>query len=355
MQAGAIGVKRPGASQQELELLFRQLAAASRARLPFSEVLVILRQEGERGRYGRLLAILGRELEQGKPLSDALAATAVFAPQTVAFVRGAEGTPALSEVLQVLADDYGRGAVAGRAMANALYWPLTLAALLVFVIMILMIFVVPAFKEIYRSFGADLPAPTLALMTLSDWFVRLWPVLFVVAILLALAAFFRGKAPPVVGETYDWVRLRVPLVGAFREKLFQLRSVALLAVAAGADRDFAAAALAHLDGTADNRRLASWVGPLARRVAGSGELLPAVRETPEVPRRVAAILELGARTGDAAAARAQVAAWCDAEMELGLPRFQTNFLALSYAVLGTLIAFVVIGLYLPIFMMGAAV
>lgn len=349
-------MKRPGASLQELELLFRQLAAAARARLPFAEVLAILRQEGERGRYGRLLAVLGRELEQARPLSDALAATAMFAPETVAFVRGAEGTPALAEVLEVLADDYGRRAVAGRALANALYWPLTLAGVLVFVIMILMIFVVPAFKEVYRSFGADLPAPTLALMTLSDWFVSyLWPPLLIVAILLVLAAIFRGKAPPKVTEAYDWLRLRVPLVGAFREKLFQLRSVALLAVAADADREFAAAALAHLDGTAENRRLASWVGPLARRVAGSGELLPAVRETSEVPRRIAAILELGARTGDAAAARAQVAAWCDAEMEVGLPRFQTNFLALSYAVLGTLIAFVVIGLYLPIFMMGAAV
>jgi len=348
-------MKRPGASLQELELLFRQLAAASRARLPFAEVLAILRQEGERGRYGRLLAILGRELEQGKPLADALGATTIFVPETVAFVRGAEGTPALSEVLQLLADDYGRRALAGRALTNALYWPLTLAAVLVVVIMILMIFVVPAFKQVYANFGADLPIPTLILMELSDWFVRLWPIIFVVAILLALVAIFRRKAPPRITEAYDWLRLRVPLVGAFHEKLFQLRSVALLAVAADADREFAVAALAHLDGTAENRRLASWVGTLGRRVAGSGELLPAVRETPEVPRRVAAILELGARTGDAAAARAQVAAWCDAEMEVGLPRFQTNFLALSYAVLGTLIALVVIGMYLPIFMMGAAV
>jgi type IV pilus assembly protein PilC len=147
----------------------------------------------------------------------------------------------------------------------------------------------------------------------------------------------------------------VPVIGAFRRKLFQLRAAVLLGAAAGQDRQFAAAALTHLGATAENRRLASWVRPLAQRVADGGDLLGAVRQTPEVPRRIAAILELGAKTADAGAARIQIEAWCEAELETGLPRFQTNVLALSYLVLGIVLGFVVIALYLPIFKLGAAI
>lgn len=350
-------MRHPGASLSELELLFRQLAAAARAHLSFAEVVAILRQEDDRGRYGALLAAMGAKLEKGESLSSALgAAGKVFAPETLAFVRRAEESGALASALDILAGDYSRRAAARRAVVNALYWPTALTAVLVILLLILFIFVVPAFKEVYASFGADLPAPTLALIEISDWFVTwLWLPLLILALGVAWLSVFRERAPSRLVELYDRLRLRAPVIGAFRRKLFQLRAAALLGAAAGQDRQFAAAALAHLGATAENRRLASWVHPLAQRVADGGDLLGAVRQTPEVPRRIAAILELGVKTGDIGAARLQIEAWCEAELETGLPRFQTNVLALSYLVLGIVLGFVVIALYLPIFKLGAAV
>jgi type IV pilus assembly protein PilC len=80
-----------------------------------------------------------------------------------------------------------------------------------------------------------------------------------------------------------------------------------------------------------------------------------MRETPQVPRRVAAMLELGSRTGNMAAARSHVESWCEAEFDEALSRFETDVLLATYAAIGIVLGTIVLALYLPIFRLGAMV
>ena len=328
----------------ELEFLFRQLAMAAHAGLPLRDVLAILRQDGSY--RGTLLAAVGQRLDGGAALSEALASAGpVFSRETVEFVRAAEDKAMLPAVLDALAVDYSRRAAGRRALLKAIYWPAALAIALAIVLMMAMIFVIPAFKGVYADFGAELPAPTLLLVMISDFVFYYWPWMASL-VLLAAAGLYLAKRRAVL-----WL----PLIHPFREKVFQLRLAAMLALAAGAESSFATAAFAHLGATAPTARTSRWVDPLIARLAGGVDLFRAMRETAQVPPRVAAMLELGSRTGNMAGARAYIDSWCDAEFDDTLPRFEADILIATYVVIGVALAVVVTALYLPIFRLGAAV
>src|SRR6185436_17857971 len=93
---------------------------------------------------------------------------AAFAAETAALVREAENAARLAPALQMLADDYERRASSRLGLGAALTYPLALAFVVMVLILLLLIFVIPAFKHVYASFGADLPGPTLLLLSLAD-------------------------------------------------------------------------------------------------------------------------------------------------------------------------------------------
>ena len=328
----------------QLEVLFQQLAMAAHAGLPLRDVLAILRKDG--GYQGTLLAALGQRLDRGATLSEALSsAEAVFSRQTVEFVRAAEAGAMLPAVLDALAVDYARRAAGRRAVLKALYWPAALAVVWMLLLALAMIFVMPAFKSVYADFGADLPAPTRVLVTLSDLVFGHWPWIASLMLIAAAGLYLLKRR----------AALWLPWIQPFREKLFQLRLAAMLALAAGAESRFAAAGFAHLGATAPSARASRWIDPLIARLAAGADLFAAMRESPQVPPRVAAMLELGARTGTVAGARAYVERWCDAEFDDSLPKFEANVLLAAYVLIGVALAFVVIALYLPIFRLASAV
>lgn len=330
---------------RELELLFRQLAMAARSGFPLREVLAILRQDG--APPAAVLAALGDRLDQGASLSEALSAAGrAFSAQTVDLVRAAESNAVLlPAALDALAADYARRAASRRALWKAIYWPAALAVVLALLLSVVMIFVIPAFRSVYADFGTDLPAPTRLLAALSDFAVEhwLWIALLAAAVAVSLQLSRR--------HAVRWL----PLVQPFRERVFRLRLAAMLALAAGADSRLAAAALGHLAATAPAGRASGWVDGLAGRLRERGDLLRAMLETPHVPRSVAAMLELGSRSANMAAARAYVDSWCDAEFDEALARFESDILLTAYAVIGIALGTIVFALYLPIFRLGAMV
>src|SRR5262249_43421478 len=147
----------------------------------------------------------------------------------------------------------------------------------------------------------------------------------------------------------------LPLIHPFWERLFRLRLATMLALTADAAPGLAAAAFTHLGATAPTARAARWTDSLSAQLASGKDLLRAVQETMPVPPRVAAMLELGSRTGNLAGARAYIYEWCDTEFDEALPRFEANMLIATYVLIGVTLATVVMALYLPIFRLGAAV
>jgi type IV pilus assembly protein PilC len=113
--------------------------------------------------------------------------------------------------------------------------------------------------------------------------------------------------------------------------------------------------LSHLRATSENRKLGRWIQPLVQRLSNGENLIQSMRATPAVPRRIAAMLELGAKSGDLGAAREQLTAWYDVMLQTSARTFQYRAMVLLYVVLMAVVGAMLIAVYVPIFGLAAVV
>ncbi len=332
--------------------LFRQLAAAQRGGLALGDALAILAKDPDLGReMVALLADLGSQLAAGRPLSGALE-SAGFAPEAAELIRAAEADNALAAALELLATDYEQRALQRAALRGALAWPAAIAAVLVLLVAMVMLFVVPAVKHVFASFGADLPGATLLLMAVSDAFAEYWylAVAIVVAVVIVVR---RGAGIP--GRAWlDRVLLRLPFLRSYLVKSFVARVSRTLGTAAESRLPLPAA-LAYLRATSGNRSLAETTAALETGLRAGKGLAAAVRESVRLPGQLAVALEIGERTNSLGPTLLQLVAFSEGDAARSLMRLQQAGLIATYLCLGLIVAYVVIALYLPIFMLGAAV
>ncbi len=342
-------------SFDQLTIMFGQLAATARAGFPLAEAVTIMKADAGSGRFGRLLEVLDAELKRGASFSDAMkACEGAFEPETVAFVRAGEDAGRLAVALQALSVDCNRRGLIRSAIGNALAWPMVIAAVVVLALMVLMVFVVPSFKQVFTSFGADLPGLTLLVMNASDVVVELWWLAAILVVVLVVGWPFLRRKVPAVANAAEAAVANLPVFGAFLRGTFQARFASLLSAVSAEPRLFAAA-LAHLRTNNGNLYLSGWLVPVERALAAGEGMADAVRKAAEVPRRVAMMIDMGVRSGDVPGALAQIEEWSDTEFMRALPRFEQKVLLMAYLVLGVVVALIVIAMYLPIFKLGSAV
>ena len=327
----------------DLELMFRQLSLASRGGVPSGEMVILLADASERS--SRLLRAIGDRLSRGAPLSSALADhPRTFAPETVDLVRRAEQGPALAATLEALADDYARRAVVGRAYGTALFYPASVWFVVLFVAAVMLVYVMPPIAEAYDDLGAELPAPAAGLWALwNSGDGLLLPALVVLA-LVALIAIARGAIPG----------LRLPLVGSFEASVFETRAAALLSGIVAAEPQLLPAAWLHLAATAprgDRNRLRE----IGFRASSVQQLAAALRDAPRMSRRIVALMELAAKTRDAAGLRERMAGWHAAELDRRVDSFESRALTLFYVTAGFTIMWLLLAVYVPIFRLGGVV
>ncbi len=338
-----------------LSVLFRQLAAAQRRGLPAHEVASVLAQDPQwRAAERNALARGAEALRSHALLSAALAQVPeLVGPETAQLLRAAEAANALSATLDALADDYRHLADGSRDMRLALAWPLTVAAVVVVVLVVMSIFVVPAFQEAYGSFNADLPPQTALFFTLASALGRTW-WLWGAVLAGLLVAWRLGKLPrPVV----DMVARVWHGVGFVRHHLlsrFVVRLLRWLRLGA-ADRALGVAALAHLQATeaaASTARAAEAVAAGLRNGAGTAA---ALSQAPLLPARLALLVQLGERMDDVPAAIDQLAELADAQELEASQRFERACLLSLYGAIGVTVLATLVAVYLPIFKLGAIV
>jgi type IV pilus assembly protein PilC len=344
-------MKKP--SLDSMAFLFVQLAAAERSGMPLRDALDILRRDHGFGRRGAVFDALAEALRGGATLSGAMQRLPeAFAAETAALVRQGEESGRLAGVLDILADDYTRRAASrGPSFKQAFFYPAALTALLAALVGAMLLFVLPAIKTLFAAFGADLPWPTLLVLAVSDLAVASWWLWLPLLVALIAAVYYREKT--VAGPWIDALALRLPGLRGYLRKEFGTRLAGILERTLAGELPMHAA-LAHLGATAGNARLASRAQALEQRLRGGEALHEAVRVLSDLP-RLALVVELGTRTGSLAAALRQSLAMSEAEVELRMVMMRRTLTALNYLVLGTVVGFVLIAVYLPIFKLGSAV
>lgn len=339
---------------EEIALLYRNLALATRHQLDYQELLSILKNDTEVFAYRNVISILSRELKEGKSLTDAMSgAPGQFPAATLALIKHADKAGCLAETLEQLADDHLWLARSTKSIKTIIAWPLTILALTIVITAILSVFVIPAFVELFSSFGANLPLPTLLVIAVSNFVVDYWWVLFISFAGVAWLAKF-DRLPASVSMLPVRVWLSLSFVRNYELRLFGLQLLRWLTFC-HSKPELLPFALAHLKLNLRYATFGKVVDDLAYQLAKGLSVGKALDQLSSFPRRITLQIQLGERTGDVTNAISQVLEMSESDLVNALINYEKNLFIIAYLIIGLIVGTTVLAMYLPIFMMGATV
>jgi type IV pilus assembly protein PilC len=219
---------------------------------------------------------------------------------------------------------------------------------------VIMIFVIPAFKQVFTNFGADLPAPTLFVMSVSDTFVAYWYIIFPViggSIYGFLESWKRSLAVQIF---MDKVMLRLPVFGDLVRKSTIARWTRTLSTMFAAGVPLVEA-LDSVGGASGNYIYSSATKRIQAEVSTGTSLTVAMQNSAVFPNMVLQMVSIGEETGALDGMLSKVADFFEAEVDDAVEALSSLMEPMIMVVLGTLIGGMVIAMYLPIFKMGQAV
>jgi type IV pilus assembly protein PilC len=175
-------LKRKGGGSvgsKDIALFTRQLATMMKAGVPLLQSFEIVSKGAANPAVGKLLTDIKTDVETGSALAAAFRKFPLhFDNLYCNLVQAGEQAGILETLLDRLATYQEKTLAIKSKIKSALFYPIAIIAVAFIITAVIMIFVIPAFKEVFTNFGADLPAPTLIVMAISDWFVANWYIIF---------------------------------------------------------------------------------------------------------------------------------------------------------------------------------
>jgi type IV pilus assembly protein PilC len=340
---------------KDITIFARQFATMINAGLSLTKCLTILAAQSERKELRDVVAQLTRDVESGQPLSDALVRhPKIFPPIFVNMVRAGETGGVLDTVLLRVADHFEQEAKLKGRIKSAMTYPVVMGALVLVVLVIMMVFVVPTFEEMFASMGSELPLPTQILISVSEA-VRGWPGLVGLVVLVAGIFGFRKWISTTSGrEIWDRTKLQLPVAG----KLVRKTSLARFTRTFGTLVAAGVPLLSALDIVADTAGNAV-VGNAVRRARAAikeGDTIARpLSESSVFPSMVVQMIAVGEETGALDKMLSKVADFYDEEVSAAVDGLTSTIEPLMMATLGGVVGLIIVALYMPMFQMVALV
>ena len=335
-------------AQQVVNDFTIQLATLSEAGIPVVKALTILEGQTRPGPFKYVLQDLVDDVSGGTPLSEAMAKhEAVFDSLYSSMVRAGEAGGILDTVLTRLASFREKAAGIRATVRGAMIYPMVILTVAMGVLAAVITWVIPKFREIFDSFGVDLPGPTEALLSLSDVFVEYWYLVFGMPVLIAflhLGAMRRGGA---YRYRIHGILLKVPGLGIVLSN----------SIVAGFARMFGTliqAGVPHLDGlsivrdTTGNDVLAEAIEDI-RKVVREGEgLARPMGETGLFDDLVVNMVDVGEETGELDRMLLKVADAYEVQVDRTIEAFFKLLEPTLLILIAGIVGFIVVALFLPL-------
>jgi len=237
---------------------------------------------------------------------------------------------------------------------SALMYPISVIIVAFVVVTVIMIFVIPAFKEVFTSFGADLPAPTLLVMAISEFFVAYWWLIF--GVLGGGFYFFMQawKRSPKVQHTMDRVLLKLPVFGVLIDKSCVARWTRTLSTMFAAGVPLVEA-LESVGGASGNSVYKEATDQIQLEVSTGTSLNVAMSNTNVFPSMVLQMCAIGEESGSIDHMLGKAADFYEQEVDEMVAGLSSLMEPIIIVFLGTIIGGIVVAMYLPIFKMGQVV
>jgi type IV pilus assembly protein PilC len=237
---------------------------------------------------------------------------------------------------------------------SALTYPIAVLAVAFIVTAVIMIWVVPAFKEVFSSFGADLPAPTVFVMTLSEYFVKYWYIIFG-GLFASIYFFFQSwKRSVKMQATMDRIMLKLPVFGDVIRKATVARWTRTLATMFAAGVPLVES-LDSVGGASGNNVYVEATKKIQTEVSTGTSLTVAMQNADVFPSMVTQMVAIGEESGALDSMLGKVADFYEEEVDEAVSQLSSLMEPAIMVILGVVIGGLVVAMYLPIFKLGSVV
>lgn len=341
--------------QKDIAVFTRQLATMMRAGVPLLQAFDIVGRGSTNPRLTKLLADIRSDVETGTSLSMAFRKHPLYFDALYCnLVEAGEAAGILEELLDRLALYQEKIVALKNKIRSALIYPIAVLVVAFVVLSIIMIFVIPSFKEVFTSFGADLPAPTLLVISMSEVFVQWWWAIFGVVFGGAYFFFQSWKRSEKMQKFMDRLLLKVPVFGDLVNKSAVARWTRTLATMFAAGVPLVEA-LDSVGGASGNAVFAEATEQIQKDVSTGTALTTAMQMSGVFPTMVLQMASIGEESGSLDHMLGKAAEFYEDEVDemvKGLSSLMEPFIII---ILGVLIGGIVVSMYLPIFKLGSVV
>jgi type IV pilus assembly protein PilC len=336
-------------SRTELIAFCFHLSQLLKAGVNIIEALTDLRDTVDNPGFRQVLAALLEDIEGGLKMSDAMANHPYcFDTVFVALVKAGEESGQLTEVLDQLSDNLKWQDEISAQARKALVYPSIVLTVIVAVIFVLMIFLVPQLASAFKSMVPKLPRETAALVALSNVFVKWWYLLIGVPAALAAGAFVFARANEGAQRALDRLSLRLPVLGAIRQKIILARFSTYFAMLYRSG--ISVLDCIHIcEKIVGNRVMEEGLQRVGRSISEGQGISQAFIATKLFPPLVLRMLRVGESTGGLDVALLNVSYFYNRQVREGIEKLQAMLGPATTVVLGLLIVAILYSIFLPIY------
>lgn len=342
-------------TEKDITLFTRQLATMMKSGVPLLQAFDIVGKGHSNASVAKLLGDIKSDVETGSSLSQAFRKYPLYFDALFCnLVQAGEQAGILDTLLDRLASYKEKILAIKSKIKSALFYPIAIVVVAFIITAIIMIFVIPAFKELFSSFGADLPALTLLVMKISDFFVTYWWAIFGTIGFSLWFFFYTWKRSEKMQSTMDRMMLKLPVFGDLIRKATIARFARTLSTMFAAGVPLVEA-LDSVAGASGNRVYYDATKQIQSDVTTGTSLTVAMQNTEVFPNMVLQMVSIGEESGALDAMLSKVADFYEGEVDDAVEGLSSLMEPIIMVVLGTLIGGLVIAMYLPIFKMGQAI
>ncbi|MFQ5659080.1 MAG: type II secretion system F family protein [Gammaproteobacteria bacterium] len=340
---------------KDITVFSRQLATMMSSGVPLVQAFEIVGRGHENAGMQELILGIKSDVEAGNSLVDALRKHPLqFNDLYCNLVQAGEHAGILEAILHKLATYLEKTEALKSKIKSALFYPAAVIVVAFIVVTILMIFVIPQFSELFASFGADLPALTQFLVDSSDFFVQWWWAIFLILGGSVFGLLEFRKRSVAFQQLIDRYSLKLPVIGIVLEKSAIARFARTLETMFAAGTPLVEA-MTSVAGACGNIVFYNATMKMRDEISTGTQLQASMRDTGLFPNMVVQMVAIGEESGAIDAMLGKVADWYEQEVDDAVEALTSLLEPMIMAFLGVVIGGIVIGMYLPIFKMGAVV
>ncbi len=345
-------VKSRSITKKDIAQFFRQLATLLKAGLPLLQSMDIMAKGHENSSFSKLVNDIKLNVQSGSSLANALRGHPKYFDTLASnLIDAGEQAGVLDSMLDRIASYQEKNIAMMSKLKKAMIYPAFIISIVFIVIAIMMVFIIPTFKDIFNNFGAELPGPTLLVISISNFFVKniLWILL--APIVIFFGAKFLLRKSPKFRQLRDNFILKMPIIGSIIRKATISRWTRTLSTMFSSGIPIVES-LDSVGQSSGNINYSNATKNIKQDVIKGTSLNTAMRSTQLFPNMVTQMVSSGEESGSLDTMLNKVSEFYEEEVDASIASLSTLIEPIIIVVLGVVICLILIAIYLPFFSIG---